>query len=277
MAAGSSRGCGGVAHRGDRRLAVAVGENFKERGWTSGTFFFFRGATAGELAVAERAGSAFAEEVVAFGIDRAAGVKCADVGHAVFNVATAFEHERTIARRREEIAREQPRRPGVADDDGPMFGAEQCPSIGQSKLSPPVQRLDIATDQARADDAGFVARQFDLGGVDEVEIVDAGGRRRLFRRMRTRPASASRPTPSRCASLSGKANSGSSSSSRTLETLAAMESYNLRGWNGDNSPVAIRARSASECIGLNPSHSLCASGSYRDARSVRDRTETEEG
>ena len=48
----------------DRRLAVAVGEDFEDVGDIGAR------APRGQLAVAERAGTPLAEEVVAFGIER---------------------------------------------------------------------------------------------------------------------------------------------------------------------------------------------------------------
>ena len=75
----------------DRRLALALGEAASSTRRTSGPR-----AAAGELAVAERAGAPFAEQVVALGIVRAAGVEGPHVGDALADRAAAFEHQRPI-------------------------------------------------------------------------------------------------------------------------------------------------------------------------------------
>ncbi len=75
----------------DRRLAVAVGEDFQDTGDVGA------GAARGELAVAEGAGPPFAEEVVAFGIERSIFVEPADVGDAILDGPAAFEDQGPIA------------------------------------------------------------------------------------------------------------------------------------------------------------------------------------
>src|SRR5262249_32654279 len=57
----------------DRWLALANGKQFKDAANIRSR------ATAGQLAVAERAGAPFAEEIVAFRIERSAGVESMDI------------------------------------------------------------------------------------------------------------------------------------------------------------------------------------------------------
>ena len=75
----------------DRRLAVALGEDFED------ALDVGPGAAAGQLAVAERARPPFAEEVVALGVERPAGVEPADVGDAVLDLAAPLQDERPVA------------------------------------------------------------------------------------------------------------------------------------------------------------------------------------
>ena len=77
-------------------------------------------SAAGQLAVAERAGAPLAEEVVALGVERPAGVEPADVGDAVLDGPAALEDQRAVALLGQEVAGEQPGGPG-ADDHRPML------------------------------------------------------------------------------------------------------------------------------------------------------------
>src|SRR5262249_56795033 len=72
----------------DRRLALALREQLQDAAHVR------PGAAAGELAVAERAGAALAEEVVALGVERAAFVEGAHVADAAADGRGAFEHQR---------------------------------------------------------------------------------------------------------------------------------------------------------------------------------------
>jgi hypothetical protein len=71
------------------------------------------GSAIGEFAVTEGAGAAFAEEVIAFGVQRAAAVEGLHILDAIFDGGTAFEHEWTIALLGEEVSGDQSGRAGA--------------------------------------------------------------------------------------------------------------------------------------------------------------------
>src|SRR5689334_4124878 len=98
----------------DRRLALARGEQLQDAAYVRPA------GTAGQFAVAERAGPAFAEKIVALRLEGAARVEACHITDALPHRRPAFEDERPITLLGEKITRDQPRRPG-ADDDGPML------------------------------------------------------------------------------------------------------------------------------------------------------------
>ena len=114
---------------------MAVGEDLEDAADVGA------GAAAGQLAVAERARASFAEEVVALGVERPAGVEPADVGDAVLDRAAAFEDQGAIAVLGEQIAGEQPRGAG-ADDHGPVLEGTRSRLGPVEGLGP--ERLDVA-------------------------------------------------------------------------------------------------------------------------------------
>ena len=97
----------------DRRLAVAIGQDLEDLEDVGA------GHARGELAVAESAGSPFAEEVIALRIERPALVEAADVGDALLHGPAALEDQRVVAVLGQKIAGDQTGGAG-ADDDGPM-------------------------------------------------------------------------------------------------------------------------------------------------------------
>ena len=154
----------------DRRLPLALGEQFEHAAHVR------PGAAAGQLAVAEGAGSAFAEEVVALRIERAALVEGADVADAVAHRSAALEHERPITLLRQEVRRDQAARPG-ADDDRPML--QRLASRRRHDERFFVIQFDLGRRMRRAvrtfSDALFVDGNDDLGGVDELKGVLIAG------------------------------------------------------------------------------------------------------
>ncbi len=98
----------------DRGLAVAVGQDLQD------ALDVGAGAPAGQLAVAEGARPSLAEEVVALGVERPAGVEPTDVGDPVLDGPAAFEDQRPVAVQGEHVPGEQPRRAG-ADDHRPVL------------------------------------------------------------------------------------------------------------------------------------------------------------
>src|SRR5690606_6798526 len=94
----------------DRGLAVAIGHDFEDPTHVGPS------SSAGELAVAEGAGTPLAEEVVRLGIDLPAGVERPDVGDPVLDRPPPFEDERPVAADRQEVGGEEPGRPGADDD-----------------------------------------------------------------------------------------------------------------------------------------------------------------
>jgi hypothetical protein len=136
---------------------VAIGEDFED------TTDVGAGVATRELAVAERPCAAFAEEIVALGIDRTTLVEGSDVGDSVFDVASTFENERLITGRRQKVAREESGRPGT-DHDRPVPHRLKTWQ-GPVKVVG-LKGFDIASDQP-----GFVSRDVNLGGVDKVEVV----------------------------------------------------------------------------------------------------------
>ena len=85
------------------------------------------GAARGELAVAEGAGAPFAEEVVAFGVERPALVEAANVGDPILDGPAALQDQRAIAVLRQQIAGEEAGR-SRADDHRPMRAAGASPA-----------------------------------------------------------------------------------------------------------------------------------------------------
>ena len=94
----------------DRRLAFALGEDLQDAAARRAR------CAAGQLAVAERAGAPFAEQVIAFGIVRPAVVEGGHVADPLADGLAAFEHQRPIASLGEKIGREGPGRPRADDD-----------------------------------------------------------------------------------------------------------------------------------------------------------------
>ena len=75
---------------------------------------------AGQLAVTECAGPALAEQVIVFGIVFASGLECADCRHPLFDRLSPLDDQRSIPLHRQEVSREQPRRPRT-DHDRPLL------------------------------------------------------------------------------------------------------------------------------------------------------------
>ena len=109
----------------DRRPAVALGEDFEDVGHVGA------GAAGRELAVAERPGAAFAEEVIAFGIERAVLIESADVGDAILDGAAALEDQRLIPGARQQIAGEEAG--GAGADDHRAVAERREPGSGHWK------------------------------------------------------------------------------------------------------------------------------------------------
>src|SRR4029434_1799590 len=82
----------------DGRLALAGGKELQY------TAQLRPRAAAGQLAVAEGAGAAFAKQIVAFRIERAARIESMDVADALTYRWSALEHERLVSLLSEEIA-----------------------------------------------------------------------------------------------------------------------------------------------------------------------------
>ncbi len=91
----------------NRRLALALGEQFEH------ALNVRAAAAAGEFAIAEGAGAAFAEEIIAFGMECAAGVELFDVADPLVDRRAALQHERTVALLRQKIGGHQSARPGA--------------------------------------------------------------------------------------------------------------------------------------------------------------------
>jgi hypothetical protein len=148
----------------DRRLALALREEFQDA-------LHVRSGTAGsQFAIAERAGAAFAEQVVALRVERAAGIERLNVADAVANGRSAFEHQRGIPAFGEEIRRRQPARAGT-DYNWPM---KQRPlaRFGQCEWRFVVHFDDRRAVTARvSDNARFVVGQPDFGVEDEMDVV----------------------------------------------------------------------------------------------------------
>jgi hypothetical protein len=110
-----------------------------------------------------------AEEVVALGVEHAAGVEPADVGDSVLDVLAAFEDQGSIPLLRQHVSGEQPGRPG-ADDHRAMF------QWLRTRLGPVeplgLEPLDV---RARGPRRGAVDGGLDLRRVDEVEVVVPSG------------------------------------------------------------------------------------------------------
>ena len=94
----------------DGGFAVAVGDQFQD------ALDVGAAGAAGELAVAEGACASFAEQVVAFGVESAAGVELADVGHAVLDSAAAFEERGAVPGEGEKVGGEEAGGAGADDD-----------------------------------------------------------------------------------------------------------------------------------------------------------------
>src|SRR5205823_1336561 len=96
-----------------RWLAFAFGEELQHAPHVRAA------ATVGELAVAEGAGTALAEEIIALRIVRPARIKGAHVTDAIAHRPAALQHQRPIALFREKVRCRQSTRTG-ADDDGSL-------------------------------------------------------------------------------------------------------------------------------------------------------------
>ena len=97
----------------DGRLALAGREQFQD------SAHIRSGAAASQFAVAESAGPTFAEKIIAFRIQRAAGIKGLDIVDAVAHRPAALQDQRLVALLREKIRRHQAGGPG-ADHDRPL-------------------------------------------------------------------------------------------------------------------------------------------------------------
>ncbi len=196
----------------DRRLAVTVGEDFQDAGHVG------PGAARRELAVAEGAGPPFAEEVVAFGVERPRLVEPADVGDPVLDGPAAFQDQGAIA----VAARADSRRTGRPGR------RRRSRADARSGVEPGLRPVEALGNVRSAGPRGpcrcrsqvFVG-QFDRGRVDEMDVVVAAGVEALAE---DPPVQRSRRggRPSRAAIFSGRPSSGSSSSRRMLATLIDM-------------------------------------------------------
>src|SRR6266478_4149415 len=74
---------------------------------------------AGELAIAERTGAPFAEQVIVLRVKGPSPVELADGRHAVFDRLSPFEHERPVSANGEVKGGQEPRRTGT-DYDRPF-------------------------------------------------------------------------------------------------------------------------------------------------------------
>ncbi len=148
----------------DRRLALAVGEQLQNAANVGA------GVAVGQFAVAEGAGAAFAEKVVALGVVWAALVEGADVADAVAHRPAALQHQRPIALLGQEVRRHETAR----------SGADHHRAITQRSRAGPRQRegffvIEVnARDRVRSPagtlgDGGFVFGQSDFGGVNELQ------------------------------------------------------------------------------------------------------------
>ncbi len=97
----------------DRRLSLALGEHLEHAADVRAA------RAAGELAVAERAGSAFAKQVIALRVVRPAGVEGVHVANPLAHRLAALEHQRPITLLGQKVGGEHARRPGT-HDDGPL-------------------------------------------------------------------------------------------------------------------------------------------------------------
>src|SRR5215475_14423046 len=97
----------------DGRLALAGGKKLQH------TAQLRPRAAARQLAVAEGAGAAFAKEIVAFRIERSAGIEGMNVADALTHRRSALEHERLVSLLSEEIAGDESCGAG-ADNHGAM-------------------------------------------------------------------------------------------------------------------------------------------------------------
>ena len=195
----------------DRRPAVALGEDLQDAGDIGAR------AAGGELAVAEGAGPAFAEEVIAFGIERPVLIESAYVGDAILDGAAALEDQGSIPVMRQQIAGEQAGGPG-ADDHGAMSQRIRA-GLG------PVEMVRDIESRPRASGAlerrgEVVFGEIDGGGVGEMNVVVAAG----IEALADDPPAQNRirGIASRLAILSGRLSSGSPSSRRILVTLMGM-------------------------------------------------------
>ena len=94
----------------DRRLALALGEQFQDAAHIGAA------AATGQFAVAEGAGAALAEKVIALRIERAALVEGADIADALAHRSAALQDQRPIALLRQEIRRHQAAGTGADHD-----------------------------------------------------------------------------------------------------------------------------------------------------------------
>ena len=94
-------------------VALALGEQFQDAQHVR------PGAAAGQLAVGERAGAALAEEVVALGVERPAGVEALHVADAVVHLACRVRARAAGSRAAPGSTRTRARRAG-ADDHRPV-------------------------------------------------------------------------------------------------------------------------------------------------------------
>ncbi len=125
------------------------------------------GAAGGELAVTERAGSPFAEEVVALGVERPVLVEPADVGDPILDGPAPLEDQWPESRFGQEVSGEQAGRTR-ADDHRPM------PERSRARLGPveplgPV-KLNVRG-RAGLDPWSGSLLEPDLGRIGEMEVV----------------------------------------------------------------------------------------------------------
>src|SRR5271166_645499 len=94
----------------DRVLSLALGEEFEDAANVGAS------AAIGQFAIAKSSGTAFAEQVVTFGVVRSAFVEATHIADAIANGAAALQHERTVTLFGQEVGRCQAAGTGTDHD-----------------------------------------------------------------------------------------------------------------------------------------------------------------
>ena len=148
----------------NRRLALAGREQFQHAANIRS------GTAAGELAVAERAGPPFPEQIIAFRIERSAGIEGMYIANPVSYGATSLEHQRPITLFGQEIGRHQSGRSGTDHHRALVQRRVARLRHFESRLLVSFDSFRALISSGARNDGRLVGRHDRFGRVDEMHV-----------------------------------------------------------------------------------------------------------